>query len=90
MGRLYVDCARDGELIVTGGKAVTVPDLIREALSRFGSPSAVVADRWREGELCDSLAEAGEPVTALELRGMGFKDGAKDVRAFGGLVRNAA
>lgn len=82
VGGLYRECARRGELITTGGAAVDVAELLRAALERFGRPAVVVADRWREGELRDALDAAGVPRTALEFRGMGFKDGAEDVRAF--------
>ena len=79
---LYVECARRQELITCGGAAVDVPTLLGAALERFGRPGLIVADRWREGELRDALDAAGVPRAALELRGMGFKDGAEDVRAF--------
>jgi len=79
---LYSECARRGELIQTAGAAVDVPTLLGAALDRFGRPGLTVADRWREGELRDALDAAGVPRAALELRGMGFKDGAEDVRAF--------
>ena len=82
VGRLYVDCARRGELLTLGGAAVPVADLLQAALERLGAPSAVVADRWREAELRDALQVANVPLTALSLRGMGFQDGAADVRAF--------
>ena len=82
VGRLYADCAGRGELIQTGGAAVDVSGLLEAALARFGAPVRVVSDRWREAELRDALARAGIPRAALELRGMGFKDGAEDVRAF--------
>ena len=79
---LYVECARRGELIQAGGAAVSVPELLSAALTRFGRPGLIVADRWREGELRDALDAAGVPRAVLEFRGMGFKDGAEDVRAF--------
>ena len=41
-----------------------------------------MADRWRESELRDAPDKACVPVAALVVRGMGFKDGAEDVRAF--------
>ena len=82
VGNLYRECARRGELIQAGGAAVDVPTLLGAALDRFGRPAMIVADRWREGELRDALDGAGVPRAALELRGMGFKDGAEDVRAF--------
>ena len=82
VGRLYATAHQRGELILAGENAVNVPILLREALERFGAPSAIAADRWREAELRDSLKLAGIPVAALELRGMGFKDGGEDVRVF--------
>ena len=82
VGGLYADCARRGELLTLGGRAVDVGLLLEAALERFRKPSRVVADRWREAELRDALEAAGVPLAAFEARGMGFKDGAEDVRAF--------
>ena len=82
VGGLYVQCAKRGELIQCGGAATNVRELLEAALDRFGAPSAVGSDRWREAELRDALKAAGVPLAALELRGQGFKDGAEDVRAF--------
>ena len=79
---LYVKCNRRGELIQTGGAAVAIPDLIREARDRFGAPAGISADRWREGELRDALKAAGLPLARLELRGQGYMDGGEDVRKF--------
>ncbi len=52
------------------------------ALDRFARPAVVVADRWREAELRDALDKAGIPAADLEVRGMGFRDGADNVRNF--------
>ena len=82
VGKLYVECARRGELISAGGAAVDVAALLQEAVERFGAPVALAADRWREAELRDALKGAGVPLAALELRGMGYKDGGADVEAF--------
>ena len=82
VGRLYVDMARRGELVLAGQHAVDIAVLLREAVERFGAPTALAADRWREGELRDALKLAGVPLAALELRGQGYKDGGEDVRAF--------
>ena len=82
VGGLYRECARRGELLTLGGRSVDVRALLEAALDRFGRPSHVVADRWREGELRDALDAAKVPPAALEVRGMGFKDGAEDVRGF--------
>ena len=82
VGGLYAECARRGELIQCGQRAVELEPLFREALKRFGPPVAIAADRWRDAEAYDALNSAGVPPAAVELRGQGFKDGAEDVRAF--------
>ena len=82
VGGLYQQCAERGELIQTGQRAVDLGGLLQDALQRFGKPSRIVADRWREAELRDALDKAGVPPAALEIRGQGYKDGAEDVRGF--------
>ena len=82
VGNLYIQCAKRGELLALGQRASDVSLLLAAALSRFGRPARIVADRWREAELRDALTAAGVPVTSLEVRGMGFRDGAEDVRSF--------
>ena len=82
VGGLYVETLARGELIQTGQRAVDLNGLLTEALTRFGRPAVIVADRWREAELRDALDAAGVPPAALEIRGMGWKDGAEDVRGF--------
>ena len=81
VGRLYIEAAKREELLVMGERAVPVVALVREALDRFGPPAAIACDRWRRGELLDALAAASERCP-VEWRGMGFKDGADDVRRF--------
>ena len=82
VGRLYLDCANRGELVTLGGAAVPVAELLALALDQFGRPARVVADRWREAELRDALYNAGVPPAAVSARGMGYQDGAADVREF--------
>ena len=82
VGGLYSQCREAGDLILAGTAAVHIETLIRAALSRFGTPAAIIADRWRDAELRDSLQSAGTPFCDLVLRGQGFRDGAEDVRAF--------
>ena len=81
-GRLYRDCCARGELLTLGQRAVDVGALLRAGMERFGRPDLVVADLWREAELRDALEAANVPPATLEVRGMGFKDGAEDVRQF--------
>ena len=80
-GRLYQRCSERGELIQTGGAAVSIAELLESALGRFGKPKVIAADRWREAELRDSMKLVGLRAS-LELRGQGFKDGGEDVRLF--------
>ena len=82
VGGLYVETLARGELIQTGQRAVDLDGLLIEALTRFGRPTVIAADRWREAELRDALDKASVPPAALEIRGQGFKDGAEDVRGF--------
>ncbi len=82
VGRLYHACRDRGELILTDGRVSDIEVLLAEAWERFGSPSGIVAGRWREAELRDALDGSGIPACELEVRGMGYKDGAEDLRAF--------
>ena len=81
-GRLYRDCSDRGELLTLGQRATDVGALLRAGMERFGKPDLVVSDRWREAELRDALDKAGVPMAAFETRGMGYRDGAEDVRQF--------
>ena len=92
VGGLYVSMERRGELLTAGGRVSDIAELLREVLARWGSPQAVVTDRWREAELADVLDVVRFPRCPLITRGQGFKDGGEDVRAFrrallGGHVR---
>ena len=82
VGRLYSDCARRGELLTVGEHAVSYPALLAEALSRFGRPSMIAADRWRAADLLDAMSRAGLRGISVDWRGMGYRDGGEDVRHF--------
>ena len=81
-GALYENCYRRGELIVAGNHTVDVPELLRVALARFGPPTQLVCDRWRIADLREACAKANIPLTRIIERGMGFREGAEDVRNF--------
>ena len=80
-GNLYAECQRRGELLLRGDQVADVAELLSEALSRWGTPAAIAADRFKQAELIGHLNALRFPRAALVLRGMGFRDGAEDVRA---------
>ena len=83
VGPLYTECARRGELMVMGQRTTDIPALLEAALARWGTPAAVVSDRYRIVELRPHLEAVHFPkTTQLVERGMGYKDGSEDVRAF--------
>ena len=59
-----------------------VAELLSEALSRWGTPAAIAADRFKKSELIGHLNALHFPRAALVLRGQGYRDGSEDVRGF--------
>ena len=59
-----------------------VRELLTEALERWGIPQAViVADRFKKGRVDPGHLNALDfPIVDVVLRGMGWRDGAEDVR----------
>lgn len=82
VGDLYIRMKERNELILAGDRVSDVASLLREVYNRWGKPAAIVCDRYREHELRQNLEKAGFPHTSLVVRGMGFIDGAEDVRGF--------
>ena len=80
--RLYVECFDRGELLTEGARVSDVGALLAEVRQRWGDPSAIVCDRWREAELRQALEAVEFPKCSLIVRGMGFRDGSADVREF--------
>ena len=82
VGNLYVQMMQRAELCTTGGEATDIAEFLELARERFGLPTAIIADRWRLKELVDILRKLGIRNIPLIERGMGFRDGAEDVRDF--------
>ena len=82
VGPLYENCKMRGELILAGQRVSDVSALLGEALARWGPPSVISTDRWREQELRERLEALDFPMCDLIVRGQGYKDGGEDVRAF--------
>ena len=81
-GGLYRRMHERGELFIAGRRVASIQALLAEVLKRWGEPTVIVCDRWRLAELEDALEEMDFPMCGLVSRGMGFKDGAEDVRLF--------
>ena len=91
---LYERMASRGELAISGTDAIDLPDVLAQLRERWGTPRAIVADRWRADSLCEALRRAGfrGGRGSLIFRGMGYREGSEDLAAFraavvGGHVR---
>ena len=73
VGTLYQVCYERDEILTNGGAAVDIPDLIRRARDRFGAPSAIASDRWRENELRDAIEIGWTPGSQAGIAGHGFQ-----------------
>ena len=83
VGPLYRKMADRRELLVSEGRRTpNVEGFIEAVIERYGVPGAIVADRYKEAELYDALNGARVPARPVTLRGMGWRDGAEDVRRF--------
>ena len=82
VGNLYSECHRRGELLLAGDQVSDIGALLSEALDRWGRPAAIASDRFKKAELIQHLNALDFPTADLVLRGMGWRDGAEDVRAF--------
>ncbi|MDE0002711.1 MAG: hypothetical protein OXQ29_08450, partial [Rhodospirillaceae bacterium] len=69
------------DLILLGENVVPIDELLQQAFLRFGYPSVIVCDRWRDAELREALYNLGLDIEIVT-RGQGWKDQAEDVRCF--------
>ncbi len=82
VGNLYQRMAERGELRTTPGRSVPVDQILSDALQEFGEPRRIACDRWKQNEFWDALGGVGLGHVPIDWRGMGFKDGSQDLRAF--------
>lgn len=76
---VYSQMYNDGDLQLVPGKHVRVKDFLSILFERWGVPSVIVADRYRQTELAEALRGYRVPV---ELRGVGFYSATEDLRRF--------
>ena len=74
-----------GDLVMQeGSRVVDVGAVMDEAVARWGQPSVIVGDRYRQRELEGHAIRYGMTIAngGLQLRGQGYRDGSEDVREF--------
>lgn len=84
VGDLYVKMAERGELSISGTDAVSLSDILSQLRERWGSPRAIVADRWRADSLREALRRAGfrGGRGRLVFRANGYREGSEDLAGF--------
>ncbi|MDE0190752.1 MAG: terminase large subunit [Gammaproteobacteria bacterium] len=82
VGRLYLDMAARGELMIAGERVSDIAKMLGIARARWGGdPESVVCDAWRIAELEESLDDCRIMCGIVDRR-QGFHDGAEDLRMF--------
>lgn len=86
----YRKWIRDGDLVLTSGPVVDIPEVLETAFSRWGRPACVVTDFYRFRELRFVLEKHGytEDAGNLITRRASMYDGSEDYRAFARMVRS--
>lgn len=83
VGDLYLRMEAEGELTTSPGRTVDYKLFLQAAIDAFGSrPKVIVCDRYRINELKTALLKLNLGNIPIIFRGMGWKDGAEDVRSF--------
>lgn len=82
-GDLYIRMHAENDLITSPGRTVNYQCFIQAVIERFGAiPKSIVCDRYRINELKTALMNLKLGNVPIIFRGMGFRDGAEDVRSF--------
>lgn len=80
---LYLRMEAGGDLFTTPGKVVDYAFFLKSIIERFGGrPRGITCDRYRINELKTVLMKLKLGNIPIHFRGMGWKDGAEDVRSF--------
>ena len=81
-GEMYVGLEGAGDLLLLGEEIVPVGELLKVAIEKYGRPAAVVADKFRSGEVRQALSDRGLGGIPQAYRRNQWKEGDEDVRAF--------
>ena len=83
VGDLYLRMQTEGDLTTTPGRVVDYGFFLNTLITHFGSkPKCIVCDRYRINELKTVLMKLKLGNIPIIFRGMGWRDGAEDVRSF--------
>ncbi|WP_298916341.1 terminase TerL endonuclease subunit [uncultured Algimonas sp.] len=83
VGDLYSTMHKRGELLLMGKRTVPLEQFLRVMLAKLDGETmaAIVCDRFKQSEISDGLDAIGNRAPVI-WRGMGFRDGGKDVERF--------
>lgn len=81
VGTWYADCSARGELVTVGERVVDLAAMLREAVTRWGYPAAIVSDGYRRPAVIEAMQAAGIGAQAIRRRS-GGEDGAQDTDTF--------
>ena len=83
VGDLYLRMETEGDLLTTPGRTVDYEFFLKSVIRHLVSkPKLIVCDRYRINELKTVLMKMKLGNIPIVFRGMGWKDGAEDVRSF--------
>ena len=83
VGDLYMRMEAEGDLCLSPGRTVDYKLFLETVIDAFGSnPKVIVCDRYRKNDLQTALMKLNMGNIPLVFRGMGWKDGAEDIRSF--------
>ncbi|MYK02920.1 MAG: hypothetical protein F4037_13400 [Gemmatimonadales bacterium] len=83
VGDLYVECAREGDLVGLGRRVVPYGRFLALCFERFGGmPEVLLCDNYNRSLFLEAVADVGFPLERIHLRKMGWIDGAEDLSRF--------
>ena len=83
VGDLYLRMEAEGDLITTPGRTVDYEFFLKSVIHHLeAKPKVIVCDRYRINELKTTLMKMKLGNIPIIFRGMGWRDGAEDVRSF--------
>lgn len=82
---LYKRAWAKGHLMLAGRRSPDVRALVTEAVARFGEPTGIACDSWKQDQLADALEDIGI-APEISLRRMGWHHSGEDAEALRFLI----